>query len=513
MSASGRAEVARGSAWALLAWLVGTVTGPFLAVLLVRSMSHREYGALSVSADAVSLLAVFLAIGLSPAVSQLLVEGRVRGGEIGERTALRATKTFLVYATIAALPITAGVGAWFAESQRLHLGFLPFCVMAPVALLAPMNGVLTGACRALQWPRRLAAGLITSSAIVAVVVLLEVNLTRPGALEVASAFAVRPVVLIAVLIGPVAAWWRRGPTLPTSRSGLPVRRLGSFAFSFALAMSFGTLVAQLDVIVLGAVKGPRLAGLYSPASAVGNFAILAPAVIGNFFQPAVTRLIAERREDAVARLYAWTTRITVAFTAPVLAVLVVCPGSALRFVFGPSLAAESTPLRILGIGALAAVITGFNAATLDAHGWLRFTNSRLASVIVLSVVACVLLIPPLGAAGAALATTAALLADNAICSIALHRRFAISPWDWRAAVTVATFGLSLVVCLVVASAVSGSLERCLAVAVIAGAMTATAALAVAPPDEKRALFKALRSQANPFQRDFKGSDAEEGLVS
>ena len=202
--------------------------------------------------------------------------------------------------------------------------------MAPLALLAPVSGVLSGTFRALQWPRLLAYTTIVSSVATGSVVLGLILWGSPSSVRVGLAFDIRPIVALALLVLPLVRWWRAGRHLEsTSVSTVTTRRIVSVAVGFMFVMTFGAVISQLDVLVLGAFQGARVDGfLLSCIPAIGNFVLGIPAVVGSFFLPAVTRLSAQHDQRGVAALYHWTTRIGIALAAPAVAVLLGVSGRA-----------------------------------------------------------------------------------------------------------------------------------------------------------------------------------------
>lgn len=496
--ADAKREVARGSAWGTVSWIVTSLTGPALAVLLVRTMSHREFGALSVATDAIGVAAVLVSMGLGPALSQLAVSQRVTAGIAGERSAVRATVRLATRSSLVALPLVGLLAIIFAFDKRLQTGFWPLCVLAPVVVAAPLNGTALGACRALGRPGLLAKGIIAGALGTAVAVLAVVLLGHPAAVGVAGAFDLRPLVTLPLLAIPLLRWCRSQQSEEAVTEPVQSRAVVTLAISYMLAMIFGTLVSQLDVVVLGAARGARLVGLYSPASAMGNFALGIPLIVGMFFQPPATRLIAERSHSRLQQLYWWANRAGLALGAPFVVTLIVCPGSLLNLVFGPSLAVEALPLRVLGVGALVAALFGFNAIALDAYGLVRLTVVRLASLVLLSIAACAVLVPAFGALGAAWATTAAVIAENLLCSTALYHRLRISPWDGRAVAVAAGVAASIGVGFAMVHLVTDDLLRCLVVAGSTLLLTGAAFVAAAEPAERQALIRTLIERTSPF---------------
>ncbi len=480
MAESDRRVLARSSGWSSLSFVAGAATGPLLSILIVRSMPHREYGSLSLGTDAVGIIATLASFGLGGALTQLLSSEATQHGGPGQRAVMSLGFRFASWASAAALIVMGVTAVIFMETPTLRSATWTLVVMAPVAALAPVQGVIVGAYRAFGWPGRLASVTVVSGAATAVAVLTVVLATVPHSLTVGAAFDARPAAF--VIAGLPALWlWRKGRAGPDGpQPSLAVSRLLSLAIAFALTMIFASLVAQLDVLVLGAFDGTRAVGIYAPTSAVaGAVVMIAPYVVGNWYLPLAARRLAEGNAQAVAAIYHFATRAAIAITSPLLALVLVCPGAVLTFLFGHGIAQDATALRIMGAGALAATLPGFNSTTLDAKGLAGFTTRRLLVMISISVCLCFCLVPLLGANGAALATALALIAENVVCSLAVHRRLHLAPWDWRTAAVAGALGLSIAIDVIVVSRTSVPLVKCGLVAACTALLTGGAFLATA----------------------------------
>jgi O-antigen/teichoic acid export membrane protein len=86
-------------------------------------------------------------------------------------------------------------------------------------------------------------------------------------------------------------------------------------------------------------------------------------------------------------------------------------------------------LMVLSIGYCIQAATGFNGQVLKIHGYLRYTLIVDMVAVVLNVSLNLLLIPPLGALGAAIGTSSTLIAHNALKQAALRRLTGVRLWD------------------------------------------------------------------------------------
>jgi O-antigen/teichoic acid export membrane protein len=254
-------------------------------------------------------------------------------------------------------------------------------------------------------------------------------------------------------------------------------------------MTFATVLTQLDIFFLGVFHGAAVTGLYSPASAAADFAVAIPMVLVSFFVPAATDLATRHALVEVGDLYRWGTRWGIALAAPALAVLLVCPGAALAVAFGHGVQGMATPLRILALGVFLQTITGLNGPTLDAFGVPRQVAVRQLISLFAAIAACLLLIPPFGAAGAAWTIDVGFFATNILCSWRLYRQYHILPLDWAIVITIGSFALALVASWGLVPLLTSDIGRCAMTAVITLFVTLIAAFGAGGKAERAAVTK------------------------
>jgi O-antigen/teichoic acid export membrane protein len=364
-------------------------------------------------------------------------------------------------------------------------------ILLPVAALAPVLGACTGALRATFRPGWLLVSTLAGAALWVLLAAIVLGFGSRTSLAVAGARAATIVAPIAILGMVVAAWRRRVPE--PSRLAVPWRRLASLGFAMLLTAVFAALIAQLDTLVLGIERGASTVALYQPLARIAGVVVTLPGLIGTFFLPTLARDASRGRHREVGSLFHWASRWSLVMCAPALGLMLASPVATATLVFGHGFEHASAPLRVLALGALVQVAFGLNGLTLDAYGLARPVAIRLAMVIPVSLIACVVLIPIWGAMGAASATAIALLVANVLCSAQLHSRFAIPPWDRRQVITMLAFAAGVGVSLVLSTRVHRSLEQCVVTACTVGVATAAAALASGGRSERAAIRARLRA--------------------
>jgi O-antigen/teichoic acid export membrane protein len=482
-------QLASGSAWTIATWLVTISMGPLITVILVRSMTAAAFGQFAIASSVAAVLAVLTGMGLESSVTRFGAAADVRDGAEGLAEVRVAALRIARRSSAVALPVAAGVVVVAHTVKTLRPAVPALAVLMTLVLVAPYSNILGGQLRAQHRPRPLAVAAVLSSACYAVAIVLATVTGHGSAIVVAAATSLEVLLVLAIR----AAATRTGPRSVTARSRSPqIRPMVVFGAAMLVGGALGVLISELDVFVLGAVRGQQAVSRYAPTSMVANAVLGIPALVGAFFLPIATRLVTMDDLDGLRDLYHAASRWNMALCLPGISLLVVCPAQLLSVIFGPShVAGASGPLRILGLGVAAQGALGYNGLTLDAHGRAGTVAVRQFAGVVLSVVLCVALIPVLGSTGAAIATAVSLALSSAMCSWSLFRRYRVSPLDRPMAVTLAVAVAGSLLALLFGMAVSSPLGRCVLTVALAGGMTMLACVRAGPDAERRGLWRQL----------------------
>jgi O-antigen/teichoic acid export membrane protein len=169
--------------------------------------------------------------------------------------------------------------------------------------------------------------------------------------------------------------------------------------------------AQVGTILLSAVARPSDAGTFNVALRVTTLVSFVMVAAMYPLSPLVARLYAANELARMQRLIIGAARGVLFVSVPVALILVVFPAQILS-VFGPGFSDGAGAVRIMVIGDLVNVLTGFGGVALVMSG----RESDLARSVLIGAVLNVgivgILVPLYGIAGAAIAAAIALAASN-----------------------------------------------------------------------------------------------------
>jgi O-antigen/teichoic acid export membrane protein len=430
-----------GGAWGAADFVFSLVLGLPLTVVLVRVLPRHVYGSLATAMSITLLLSSVVAVGLADSVARTLAwndgsaELRARGGH--DQDVVATAWRLAISAAVVGGLMAALVALALSDSRAA--GAAPLVLIAiPLVMVYPLHSVLIGLVRVSYRP---ALSFVSSVATSGVALIGTVLVLLFGVRSGAPVMTVR--VAAAVLgVGILAVSLRRGlPSrgTPSREVARTMLRIGGAVMLVSMAAS---AISALDVVAVGVFRGELAAGYYAPLSRLLDIITGAFAALGTYAIVALSSAGA-RSTAALARQYHWCTRWTLVALGPAIAVLLVAPGPVLRLLFGPEPANAPLVIRIIAAAACVHVTLGYNGLSLVALGESRLVLLQGSAALLVSIVACLVLVPTFGIVGAAEATALALVASNLVSSVSLWQRHRIRPLDRAAALTVLGFGLGL----------------------------------------------------------------------
>ena len=341
---------------------------------------------------------------------------------------------YLVAKSPAALPGVARRGAWLI----LLSGALAtvICVLASTMLAGgdPALGRLIVVASLAVIPttvvlilRACAAGL-QRWRLVAVEQALTAVLRLAGIAGLAVAGRLTPlsaviVIAAAPVLGglaylPLRHHHRRAAVPGADPVGASTRHIVSYGSRIWIGSLTGVLLARLDQTIMTPLAGTYQLGLYAVAASVGDAALILHSAVRD-----VTFTADAARQDD-QRLCA-SARISGFLSIAVAVILAALIPIGLPLVFGPDFA-PAIPAALWMLAAVVVVAPGSIAgAGLSARGHPGLRSVSLLVACVVNVVVLLLLVPVLGATGAALATLAGNLIASQLNIAFLSRRSTI----------------------------------------------------------------------------------------
>ncbi|GAA4224937.1 hypothetical protein GCM10022254_05650 [Actinomadura meridiana] len=447
-------RLARGGALNLVGAAVAGVQGLALVFLIAHLYSQRVAGTFFAATSIFIILQAVSGLGTDAG----LLRWVPRHLALGDRIAALRTVPVALFPVAATAVTAALVLALAAPWITGHIGAddpdQAVGMVRALALFLPLAGVhdaLLAATRGYgsMRPTVLVDKILRQTLQVAGVIVAAVLTDDATWLALAWAAPYLPCFLIAAL------WYlkisRGRPGAEQTAAPSPNRGWRPLADEFwrftaprAFAQICQTAFQRADIVLVAALSSPREAAVYTAATRFIVISQLVTQAVQNVMQPAVSRLMALSDRVGAQRVFAvcaswnltlaWPVHLSIAVGAPV---YVASFGDAYR-------GTGETVTVILAMAMLVATATGARDVMLLMAGRSGLSLVNQSTALGVNLVLNVLLIPPFGIAGAAMARACALLVRTLLALVQVRRILGMSPAStglfWAGGAALLSFG-------------------------------------------------------------------------
>ncbi|OGL42966.1 MAG: hypothetical protein A2042_03140 [Candidatus Schekmanbacteria bacterium GWA2_38_11] len=188
--------------------------------------------------------------------------------------------------------------------------------------------------------------------------------------------------------------------------------------------------AQADIIILGAIKGAEVAGIYAVANRGAGLITFVLIAVNAALAPTIASLYAAGDMRRLQEVITKSARIILLISLPIGLSLILF-GQWFLLLFGHGFIKGITALSILSIGQIVNAATGSVGILLVMTGYERDAAICTGVSGVLNVVLNMVLIPIWGIEGAATATASSVIVLNLLLAIWAYKRLGINPISIR----------------------------------------------------------------------------------
>jgi O-antigen/teichoic acid export membrane protein len=194
---------------------------------------------------------------------------------------------------------------------------------------------------------------------------------------------------------------------------------------FGLSAAMQLINGRTDILVLGLFRDDAEIGIYRVAVQIATVIVFGQQAVNAIQGPHVAHLYAAGDMIKLQKMITRSSRMTLMFSVPVVALICAFGGTIIRLLFGAEYAAAYWPLVILSAGQLVNASMGAVANVLNMTGHERDTTRIILIGAVLNVGLNFALTPALGMAGAAAATAVGLVVWNLLMWRQAYKRTGI----------------------------------------------------------------------------------------
>lgn len=342
--------------------------------------------------------------------------------------------------------LRASTGIVFAGSALASLLLVGFCLVAGdrlgdeyylslmvVAGIIPLFALLQIKAATLRGLGNIVLGDIPHAIVhpVALIVVPLIGVSVFGISSSPSNALIAFLISIALSLAVVWALSRRylPPELSSSKPVFRWREWMLTAPAMTLIAGFGIVLNQIGIIMLGGLTTAADAGIFSASTRIACSLQLVVFALVSALSPMVARLHAAQDLTGLQRAIGTTSRLV--FTICLAgAVVLLVTGEWIIGWFGAEFSQGYTVMVILLAGQLFWAANAPAAVILNMSGRHNVSAILLASAVVLDLLLSALLIPSMGAMGAAVANTVTIVLWNIASATCVYRSLGIRSWVW-----------------------------------------------------------------------------------
>lgn len=415
--------LARSAGGTLALRAVALGLGFVATLLLARLLGASGYGAYGWALAWVGVLRVPALLGFDRLVIRELAVQQSGEAWGATRGLLRRAGQMVVGASVFLVAAAALIGTFATDDDDLrHALWIALPLIPATALLALHESAIQGLQRVVrsQVPNNLVRPLLLVAGVVVGYLLLGDRFGVGWAIGIQTAATLAGLALAVYLLrvalpAPARTAAPQYDTRAWARSAMPMLVVGGVV----------TFTDQLDIIMVGALRGARDAGLYTVAARGAALLTLILIALNTAFAPMAARLHASGEREELERAAVNIARTALVLTVAA-ALVLAAVAEPLLSLFGEEFADAATAFRLLLVGYVVYAAAAPTATILLMAGKEREAAWGLAGGTVLNLALNAALIPRWGINGAAVAGVASTTLWNLLLALLVARRLGIA---------------------------------------------------------------------------------------
>ena len=435
-------KVAKGTAIAFLGMLIYMFLEFITRVIIARNATQSEYGIFSIGFVLLNFFVIISCLGLLAGTPRYIAYFRGKGDNNKVTGVISSSIQLSVIASLVCFSIFFLSSDFLAELFHLQQSSVLKIFAIAVPFFVAIE-ILASIFRGFDRVHEKAYFRDILMNVLKVLFIVSVIALGYSFLEMIYAY------ILSIVIASIAFIIYAIKKLPivtvksTSAETDPVRKeLLLFSLPLLATNALSMIIIRMDTLMLGYFKTVDVVGLYNAAHPIAQLIEIFLLSLVFIYVPITSQLYAKNLIEEMRRNYAILTKWIVSATLPFFLVILLFPEAMLNVLFSSAYAQASAALalRILGVGMFIHVFLGPNAATLIVIGRTKLNLMDNMIGAITNVSLNLLLIPPLGIIGAAIASAISLALINALKSAQIFRIHRIHPFAWNYLKPVMTSG-------------------------------------------------------------------------
>ena len=202
----------------------------------------------------------------------------------------------------------------------------------------------------------------------------------------------------------------------------------SYSWPLIFTMAISEIFYWTDSFFIGFFKGVTEVGYYNAAIPIALLLAFVPEIFIKLFFPIITKEYSQKRLNVVKQISQQVGKWVLVLNLPIFLIILLFPGAIINLLFGPQYLVASNALRILSVGAFVSSLVWISYSLLSMAGKTKIILKSFLAAAVLNILLNLILIPPYGVNGAAIATTFSKIVFSFILIVQVKKNLSIIPF-------------------------------------------------------------------------------------
>jgi O-antigen/teichoic acid export membrane protein len=376
-------------------------------VFLAQGLGKEHFGLFFAVFTFLAFLNIFSHLGLNRAVTRFVSKFRVEGKPDRAKSSILSSLSVVAGVSFLISAVVIGLSSFLASSYfGLPDVAVPILIILSVwfffmsfhkFLLAVSQGFKDFFTRTLG---EIVRDLTPLIGVVVLIIFFELNLT-----SVATFYLLGSILSISLLYILLR---RRHPKVVVKASGSVSKSLSRKMLAFGMPLVISgvavSVIGRTDTLMLTGLRSLGDVGLYQAARLTKPVLMYFGTSLAIPLFPMVSELWAKKDKRTLRKTLSLMTKFSFILIVPIALIFLAFPETIIRIFLGSEYLAAANAMRILTVAAIFWVIGIIFEAFLSGIGKTTLVFKSIGTAAIFNIVANLLLIPPYGATGAALAT-------------------------------------------------------------------------------------------------------------
>ena len=421
-------KIAKGTGIVFIGTIIGMLLGFVSRVIIVRFTTQTEYGIYCLAFVIISIFATISTLGLSEGSTRYIAYFRGKNEEGKVRGIISSSIKIALIASVLLAVISFFISDFISTSifhaPELSTPLKIFSIAIPFTVLINVFiAIFRGFDRvdAKVYFHDILRNIIFILFLIAVVLF---GLSFLGVIYAyLASIAVTGIAFVIYMLkkSPLPIGW-------TSVTNPMTKELLFFSVPLLAVSMLLMVMSWTDTLMLGYSKTPDVVGLYNAALPLAHLLSTVIASVGFLYIPIISQLYGKNQMEELGRCYAISTEWCFMGTLPLFFIFFLFPGVVLNLLFGSRYIGAAIILQVLSLGFIFNSYFGLNYHTLITTGKSNFLMQCFLFSGAMNIALNVILIPTLGAVGAAIASASSFAVVEVVMTVKLYTTSGIHPF-------------------------------------------------------------------------------------